>query len=65
MPTPKSVVKYKKTGIEYTSDVDKAEYLMFELTRAALRDVGKFLARGFRIDYYKHFQRSTGNGGKA
>ena len=45
MPVPKSVVRFRKNGIEYTSSVDKANYLIVELTRAALRDVGRFLAR--------------------
>lgn len=45
MAVPKSVVRFKKNGIEYTSSVDKASYTILELTRAALRDVGKYLAR--------------------
>lgn len=45
MPVPKSVVRFRKGGVEYTSSVDKASYTIVELTRAALRDVGKYLAR--------------------
>lgn len=45
MSVPKSVVRFKKGGVEYTSSVDKASYTILELTRAALRDVGKYLAR--------------------
>lgn len=45
MPVPKSVVRFKKDGVEYISSVDKASYTILELTRAALRDVGKYLAR--------------------
>lgn len=45
MPVPKSVVKFKGDGVTYTSNVDFARYSIVELTRAALRDVGKFLAR--------------------
>jgi HK97 gp10 family phage protein len=44
MAVPKSVVKISKNGVEYTSSVDKASYTILELTRAAMRDVGKFLA---------------------
>lgn len=44
MAVPKSVVKISKKGVEYTSEVDKASYTILELTRAAMRDVGKFLA---------------------
>lgn len=45
MAVPKSVVRFNKNGVEYTSSVDKVTYTIVELTRAALRDVGKFLAR--------------------
>lgn len=43
MPLPKSVVKIKAKGVEYTSNVDMAQYLITELERAALRDIGKVL----------------------
>ena len=45
MSVPKSVVRFRKNGVEYTSSVDFASYTIVELTRAALRDVGKYLAR--------------------
>ena len=45
MSVPKSVVKFSKDGVTYTSSVDRASYTIIELTRAALRDVGKYLAR--------------------
>lgn len=45
MPVPKSVVKFSKDGVTYTSNVDFASYSIVELTRAALRDVGKYLTR--------------------
>lgn len=45
MSVPKSVIKFKKGGIFYTSSVDRAEYTIRELTRAALRDVGKLVSR--------------------
>jgi len=49
MGLPKSVVRFKtkkgKTEISYTSNVDQASYLITELTRAALRDVGKYVSR--------------------
>jgi HK97 gp10 family phage protein len=45
MSVPKSVVRFRKGGVEYTSSVDRASYTILELTRAALRDVGKYLAR--------------------
>lgn len=48
MSVPKSVVKFSKDGVTYTSSVDRASYTILELTRAALRDAGKFLARTAR-----------------
>lgn len=41
MPLPKSVVKIKKNGVEYISSVDRVQYTLEELSRAALRDVAK------------------------
>lgn len=69
MPAPKSVTKinYKngKTSVTYTTDVDAAQYYIHELTRAAMRDVGKFIAKTFKGLYYDHFTRRTGKAGKA
>lgn len=65
MSTPKSVVKLKKGNVEYTSNVDAAEYYLFELSRAALRDVGKFVKAKFKESFYDHFDKETGNAGKA
>lgn len=45
MAIPKSVVKFKKNGVTYTSSVDRVSYTIRELTRAALRDVGRFVSR--------------------
>lgn len=45
MSVPKSVIRFKKGSVVYTSSVDRASYTLVELTRAALRDVGKFIAR--------------------
>lgn len=45
MSVPKSVVRFRKGGVEYTSSVDFACYTIVELSRAAMRDVGKFIAR--------------------
>jgi len=68
MSAPKSVIKVKKcesgASVEYTSSVDQANYYLFELTRAALRDVGKFVKKAWQTNYYNHFKRHTGYGGK-
>lgn len=53
MSVPKSVIKIKKDGIEYVSSVDRAQYTIRELTRAAMRDVGKFLVRRFNEEAQK------------
>lgn len=45
MSVPKSVVRFSKNGVTYTSSVDRASYTILELTRAALRDVGKYIVR--------------------
>lgn len=45
MGIPKSVIRLKKDGVEYVSSVDKASYTINELTRSAMRDVGKFIVR--------------------
>jgi hypothetical protein len=46
---PRSVTRINRNGVVYTSNVDRAQYTLRELTRAALRDIGKFItyrARG-------------------
>lgn len=45
MSVPKSVVRFKNGNVEYISSVDRAKYTIKELTRAALRDVGKYVSR--------------------
>lgn len=45
MSIPKSVIKINRDGVQYESSCDKAMYTIGELTRAALRDVGKLLCR--------------------
>ncbi len=65
MSIPKSVVKIKKNGVEFVSSVDKANYYIFELARAALKDAGKYVCKRFRVNYYNVFKRKTGNAGNA
>ena len=45
MSLPKSVIRFKKGDVVYTSSVDRAQYTIRELTRAALRDIGKYVSR--------------------
>ena len=56
MALPKSVVKIKKDGVEFVSNVDRVNYTITELTRAALRDVGRFVCNRTR----KKIRRKTG-----
>lgn len=64
MPIPKSVIKFDKDGVKYVSSVDRTQYMINELIRAALRDVGKFVTRIFRNEYYGIFKKRKGNVGK-
>ena len=69
MPTPKSqtqvIVKDGKTEVTYESNLDATQYFIFELTRAALRDVGKYVVKTFKTAYYQHFHKWSGNAGRA
>lgn len=58
MPMPKSVIKFDKNGFKFESSVNKANYTIKELSRAALRDSGKFIVREAR----KKARRRTGKG---
>ncbi len=64
MSVPPSVVKVTKDGVEFTSSVDRVNYTLKELCRAALRDVGKLVCRRFREKYYGQFRRKSGRVGK-
>lgn len=65
-PKAQTKIKYKKgkTEVSFESNLNAAEYYMFELCRAALRDVGKFVCLKFREMYYQHFKKHTGDAGK-
>ena len=69
MPTPKSqtktIVKDGRTEVTYESNLDATQYYIYELNRAALRDVGKYVAKAFRTAFYSHFKKHTGDAGKA
>ena len=65
MSAPKSVTRIKNGNVEYTSNLDAAKYYIYEMNRAALRDVGKFIKAKFRESFYNFFDRQTGNAGKA
>lgn len=45
MGAPKSVMKIDKNGVTFTESVDRANYFITELTRAAMKDVAKYILR--------------------
>ena len=42
---PKTVTKVTKDGVTFKSNVDRAQYTIYELKRAALRDVAKLIRK--------------------
>jgi hypothetical protein len=65
MAAPKSVTKINKDGVYFESNVDWCNYTIKELCRAALKDVGKFIRREFKKNYYDVFKKRTGRAPKA
>lgn len=59
MPLPKSVVKINKDGVQFTESVDRASFLISELTRRAMNDVGKYVIRICRQNV-RDLMRSVG-----
>lgn len=54
MPLPKSVTKVdRKGGVTFVSNVDRVNYTIQELTRAALRDTAKFIRKLLIIELKK------------
>lgn len=45
MGLPPSVMKINKDGVQFTESVDRANYLITELTRAAMKDVARYVLR--------------------
>ena len=64
MGIPKSVIKINKGNVKFISNVDRVNYTLNELTRAALRDTGKFICNVFRNMYYSKFKKKKGKVGK-
>lgn len=65
-PKPQVKISYKKgkTEVTYESNLDATQYYLFELNRAALRDVGKYVCKKFMEAYYQHFKKHQGRGSK-
>ena len=58
-PPKQTKISYKKgqTQVTYESNLDATEYYLYELSRAALRDVGRYVCLKFRENFYKHFKK--------
>lgn len=56
-----SSVKIKKNSVEFTNSCDRANYTIRELTRAAMKDVGKFVAKRTRQQIRKRTGRLAKN----
>ena len=66
MAMPKSVIRINnKNGITFIDNVDRTKYTLRELTRAALRDTGKYVCNRFRKNYYSAFKRKKHRVGRA
>lgn len=50
MGLPPSVTKISKNGVMFTESVDRANYLITELTRAAMKDVARYVLRIVRAN---------------
>lgn len=64
MPMPKSVTRINKNGITYVSSVDRVNYTITELIRAAFRDVAKLVKRSMKEkidDRTKNTKKSIGS----
>jgi hypothetical protein len=64
MSVPKSVTRVKKDGVEFVSNVDAVQYTLRELTRGALRDVGKFLRKRYEQNYDRMTKRKISKLGR-
>ena len=65
MSVPKSVTRVTKDGVKFIDNVDRTNYCIHELCRAALRDSAKFVKKEFKSSYYSTFNKRTGNAGKS
>lgn len=53
MAMPKSVTRINKNGVTFISNVDRAQYTINELTRAALRDSAKIIRKSMNDEVRK------------
>lgn len=60
MAVPRAT-KFTRNGVEYLYNVDRANYYISELTRAALKDVGKYVCRETRKKIHNRTRRLARN----
>ena len=53
MSVPRSVTRISRDGVSFTSNVDRAKYLLKELQRAALRDTAKLIRKKMMVKLRK------------
>lgn len=53
MPLPKSNMKINRNGVQYISNIDRANYTIKELSRSALRDVARLIKYAIRQEFNK------------
>jgi len=53
MPLPRSNMRINRDGVTYTSNIDRVNYTIKELSRAALRDVARLLKFSIRQEFNK------------
>lgn len=61
MANPPSSMKITKNGVTFVSNVERTKYTLRELSRAALRDVGRYIVRQVRVEsrHRKHLGSIT------
>lgn len=57
---PRRKIKITRDGVQYEDSIDLTQYTIYELTCAALRDVGKLITRRFKQNFYKQLKKRTG-----
>lgn len=66
MSVPKSIIKIQRNGnVKFISNVDAVQYTLKELTRGALRDVGKLMRSQYRRTFHLMLHRRSGLAGAA
>lgn len=53
MSLPKSNLKINKKGVQYVSNIERTKYTLAELSRAALRDVARYIKYNLRQEFNK------------